>query len=159
MTVRIMGFCLLLVSAVYCSFQLIRNAKCRVSELSGLCAMLRHIRSNIDTLNRPLSQILRSYDGYGVALARYGENVRTNGLIYAADNSGLSIGGEGLNLLRTFSEKIGTGYREDALRLCAYTIEAMETILQREREEVGKRMKMYKTLPVMSALSIGLLLL
>lgn len=138
---------------------LVRSANRKLAELSGILSMLRYIRNSIDTLNRPMGEILAAYRNDDPAMAVYLRNVREGGLLHGAENSGLVIGAAGMELLTSFSERIGTGYREDALRLCTYTINGLEEILAKTKEETGKRMRMYKTLPVMSALSVGLLLL
>ena len=156
---RILGLGLLLASAFWCSLRLIRGANLRLSQTEGLCALIRYVRNNIDSFMTPIGGILSSFDGYGDSLSDFMEAAREKGLSYGTEHAALAIGERGMSILREFTTKVGTGYKEDEIRLCDYCLRAMEELLEEERVDVGKRMKMYKTLPVMSALSIGLLLL
>ena len=159
MTVQVFGFGLLILSAISLSVSLIRRANQRLSELEELCRLISHIRNNIEAFMMPLSDIFRSFEPHQDAVKEFLSMAEHNGFQYAADHAQLSVGGEGKRILGEFAEKIGAGYREDELRLCTYTLNMMNELLNAEKDEHSKRLKLYKTLPVMSALSVALLLL
>lgn len=156
---KLFGSACLLISAIAYSYQLIRNAKERLAVLDGLCALILFIKNNIDSFMRPVGEIIASYSGYGESLSTFMEAARTKGLADAARSVRLPMPEGARQLLLEFSETIGSGYKEDALRLCTYCYNGMQEILKREQEETQKKLKLYRTLPVMSAMSVVLLLL
>lgn len=159
MPVKFVGSAVMIVSALYYSYLLIKNANRKISQLEGLCTLILYIKNNIDSFMRPVGDIINSFDGYDEAMEAFMESARTHGLAAAAENNTLSVGADAYHILRDFSGKIGCGYKEDEIRLCTYCHNAMQDILNRDREDIRKKMKMYKTLPVMSAMSVVLILL
>lgn len=149
----------MIVSALYYSYLLIKNANRKILQLEGLCSMISYIKNNIDSFMRPVGDIVNSFEGYGETLSSFMELARTHGLAAASESDVLSIGEDAYRILRDFSRQIGCGYKEDEIRLCTYCYNTMQDILNREREDIRKKMKMYKTLPVMSAMSVVLILL
>lgn len=158
LTLKFTGYAIMFLSALYCSYSLIKNANYKISQLEGLCAFILYTKNNIDSFMRPIDDIINSFDGYENSLHDFMETARKHGLVDASTNIPLSIGKEALHILRDFSKNIGNGYKEDELRLCAYTYSAMQEILNRERSDMMKKMKLYKTLPILSATSVVLLL-
>lgn len=157
-SVKLTGYAIMFLSALYCSYSLIKNANYKISQLEGLCAFILYTKNNIDSFMRPIDDIINSFDGYENSLNDFMETAREHGLVYASTNASLSIGKEALHILRDFSKNVGNGYKEDELRLCVYTFSAMQDILSRERNDMTKKMKLYKALPILSATSVVLLL-
>lgn len=158
MSIRIAGFAFLILSAVYYSYVLIKNEKRKLNQLEDICSLILYTKNQIDAFMTPIDEIVSSYRGYSEAFTEYMKTAKEHGLSYASENCNLLIGKEADRLFRDFSHKIGCGYKDEEVNLCQYTHAQLSEILQKEREENRKKSKMYKTLPVMSAISIALML-
>jgi len=156
--IRFAGLAVLLLSAVSYSFVLVKNENRKLSQIKEICALILHIRNHIESFMTPLGTILRSYNGYGDAFCDFAETAKEHDLLYAAEHCRLFVDEETVRLLLEFSRKIGGGYKEDQLRLCDYYHKRIQEIYSNAKEENQKKLKMYRTLPIMSALSIALML-
>ena len=79
------------------------------------------------------------------------------GLADALDETALP-GGAG-KILSEYIDKAGGNYEAEELRLCRYTIDALERIQNTARRELQEKTKLYRTLPLMVALSVVLFFL
>lgn len=159
MIIRLSGIIVMFFSAVSYSFTLVKNANQRIRQLENICLLISYIKSNIESFIMPIHDILVSFSGYSRDFDSFIERARKFGLKDAAENSDLDIGKTGRCLLSEFCSRIGIGYKEDELRLCSYYYDQLSQLLEEEKDETGRKMKMYKTLPIMSAISVTLLLL
>lgn len=156
---RGVGISLLLISALLYSFVLIKNEKRKIAQLKDMCALVLYIRRNIDAFMTPVNEILDSFEGYGDAFSEYMTAAKKYGLPYASDQCQLIQNGEVVRIFTDFTKKIGSGYKADELNLCQYCYAQLEDCLKRETEDSLKKTTMYKTLPIMSALSVILIFL
>ncbi len=137
----------------------------KTGELRGRLALLRgwmdfvaFVRDQIAHFSRPLTEICALYSG-GM--------LEKNGCLSAMREGGIPRGGTftaGLgegekNAIRQFTQGIGQGYREDALRLCDYTLEQLKEAEKKRSGELGGEERMYRTVPLMFALSLVLMFL
>ncbi len=158
MTIQIAGTAILLLSAVSYSYILIKNERKKLAQTEDFCRLILYIKNNIDAFMTPIGEILLSFSDYGDSFADFMELAKTHGLSHASAHCTLAIEKESLRILEEFSAKIGCGYKDEELRLCQYSYNQMTELLKKERDEIGKKTKMYKTLPIMSAVSILLML-
>ncbi len=159
---KLIGSVTLILSALYYSYLLLQNAKKKLDGLDALCTMIAYIQNNIETLMRPIGEIVHSFSDYPPTLEPFMACAREMGLKEASIRCASSLsflGSKAYDVLCTFSHSIGCGYREDEIRLCTYCHKALTEIASNERAEMQKKKKLYKTLPVMSALSVVLLFL
>jgi len=157
--VQMCGIGILLVSAIYYSYGLIRHAGVRLSQLEDADALILFIRNHIESFMTPLAEILMSFKGYSVHFEEFIRAAREQGMCEAMECGKLEIGPDAERILGEFSRKIGSGFKEDELRLCNYCHSSIAEILKKERDDLNKKMKMYKTLPIMTAMSAVLILL
>ena len=86
------------------------------------------------------------------------EMAKKHGLYYASEHYPMLQKNEVNRTLRTFAKKIGSGYKDEELNLCQYTYATLAECFEKEKAEFMKKAKMYKTLPIMFAISAALLL-
>lgn len=141
------------------SIGLIRDHRKILRELEALCDMIQYIRDNIDHLMKPLPEIFGSYRNDYLETIGFLPQVRHAGLKQAWNEQSFAFSGEPFLLLSNFIRTIGNGYRTEELRLCDYTITRLNETLEHLRRDSSNRLKLYKTVPTMFALSIILILI
>ena len=156
---RLTGSVILIVSAWFASAGLIRDHKAGLRELEALYDMISCIRDNIEHLMKPLPDIFQTYANEYLENCGFLPNVRQTDLRQAWDGQTFTLSGEAYILIRDFVHAIGSGYRAEELRLCEYTLGRLRTLLDRSRSDAANKLKLYRTVPMMFALSVILILL
>ena len=85
--------------------------------------------------------------------------MRRTDLRHAWDGQTFAVSGEARELVQEFVRTIGNGYRAEELRLCEYTIGRLRGILDRARTDAAGQLRLYRTVPMLLALSVILILL
>ena len=155
---KIAGAVILLIAAVGYGALNIKANRAHLRELEAILRFLRHIRTNIEHLSRPLPEI---YAGFSDAV------LEENGFLPALRRDGIrsAVGavqwrlsdGE-LSVLTEFAEALGRGYREEQVSLCRYTEEVLGGALEELQTSAPAQERLYRTIPVLLALS-GILVL
>jgi len=159
MIVKWIGAGVVLIAAWLFSIGLIREHREVLQELEALCNMVQFIRDNIDHLMKPLPEIFQSYNNDYLETIGFLPRIRCTGLIQAWEEHTFSFSGEVFLLLSDFMQTIGCGYRTEELRLCDYTLTRLNENLELLRRDSSNRIKLYKTVPTMFALSVILILI
>ncbi len=156
---KIAGGGLLLASAIFYGFFMVKKERVKVAELVSFRDFVRFISDNIEHRMIPIPDIVRectietlSHIGFLSSACQYG-------IMTAWEKGTWEMDGEAREVLGTFFLKIGRGYREDELDLCRYTIKRLEGILEKVQGDIKNKEKMYRTVPLMLALSVMLILL
>jgi len=150
----------ILIAAAWCvSAGLIRDHKTGLRELEAWYDMISCIRDNIEHLMKPLPDIFQTYTNDCLETCGFLPAVRRTDLRQAWDGQTFTLTGEAYRLIRDFVRSIGSGYRTEELRLCEYTLGRLHGILERARADDANQRKLYKTVPMMLALSVILILI
>ena len=115
-------------------------AKAHRNALRTALDAVRSVRRSIDMFATPREVLCREYPALH------------DGALYDAL-------AEDAPLLRDFSNKLGGGYREDTLKLCDWTIAALEERLHTAEREYPARCRLCIALPLFAALSVIVMLL
>ena len=159
MIVKWIGAGIVLIAAGMLSIGLTREHKDILRELEALCDMVQYIRDNIDHLMKPLPDIFISYQNDYLETIGFLPQIRHIGLEEAWNEQSFSLSEEVFFLLSDFIRSIGSGYRTEELRLCDSTLTRLKENLDRIHRDSANRLKLYKTVPVMFALSVILILI
>ena len=154
-----LGSGLLLFSAWYISLLLIRRHHNNLLATEAFVDMIVYIRDNIDHFSKPLPDIFHIYRNTYLETTGFLPNVRRSDLRQAWQEQSFSFPDDIDNLLDNFIQTIGSGYRPEELRLCDYTLERLRKQIEHLHTDSVNRIKLYKTVPIMLALSLILLLL
>lgn len=147
-------------SAIMMSFKLTCEYKADIRSLEALYSMIVYIRDNIGVLIRPLPDIFQSYQNDYLEKNGFLPSVRSNGLYNAWKNQiMLSHKNEAYPLISEFSSSIGGNYCAEEVRLCDYTIERLGKLIEKNKAESKGKIKLYRTVPVLIALSVILILI
>ncbi len=157
--IKWLGIGFILIAAWLFSIGLIREHRNVLRELEALSDMVQYIRDNIDHLMKPLPDIFVSYRNDYLESTGFLPQIRHIGLKRAWNEQDFYLYGEPFLLLSDFIHTIGSGYRTEELRLCDYTLTRLHETLESRRRDSSNRLKLYKTVPTMLALSIILILI
>jgi len=159
MFVKWLGAGILLIAAGLLSRGLTHEHRKVLRELEALCDMVQYIRDNIDHLMKPLPEIFASYQNDYLETIGFLPRIRHTSLKQAWEEQSFSFSGESVFLLSEFVRTIGSSYRTEELRLCDYTLTRLNETLEHLRRDSSNRLKLYKTVPTMFALSVILILI
>lgn len=145
--IRACGAMLLLLSACTLGFAMRSAARRPLELLHRAMEILRFIRRRIELFNTPLDALFTDAPQMqGQPLTRETLDRLTNAM------------GEDGDALRAFLASLGRGYREETLRLCDYTLDALEERCQLRAAELPARLKLWFAVPILFALSLLVLL-
>lgn len=159
MILELTGAGIVILAALFLSTGLIRDYKANLRELEALYDMISYIRDNIEHLMKPLPDIFRTYTNDYLETCGFLPAVRKTDLRQAWANHRFSVAGEAHTLIEDFIETVGSGYRTEELRLCEYTLTRLSGIIEKSRAESANKIRLYKTVPMMLALSVILILI
>jgi len=110
--------------------------------------LLRHVRRKIDLFSTPCDAL------FSDAQASDGLPLTDEKLQQLCTQ----LRGEG-QILRSFLDALGSGYREDTLRLCDDTAARLQSRLEKAEKEYPSRIKLYTAMPLLIAVSVIVLIL
>ena len=139
MTVRIAGASILLVSAFIWGLSLNAEKKAYLAALRGAEELIQEIRRSIDLFSTPK------------------DSVFTEETLIDLERMCISLEADG-EILRKFYENLGSGYKDDTIKLCDNTLTYLEKRLKSAEAEYPARARLYITLPVFAALSMIVLI-
>lgn len=148
----IAGSLLLLGSAALFSYDKIRAVQKQVRYLEEWLRFLLYTENHIRAFRTPLPEIVVSFrrdtdTPFATTLAKCGLSRML---------AGTSLPDGADRILSEYIDKAGRNYESEELRLCRYTIDALERIQNSARLELQEKTKLYRTLPLMAALSVVL---
>ena len=141
------SLCLLLAAGLL-GMGLGREERQYLEALRCAADLLRHIRREIDLFSTPCDALF--IDAHAL-----------DGLPLTAEKLQrlcMQLRGEG-QILRSFLDALGSGYREDTLRLCDDTAARLQSRLEKAEKEYPSRIKLYTAMPLLIAVSVIVLIL
>ena len=157
--VKIIGAVTLLVASVYYGQVKITAERMRIIKLSAIMDMVKFIGEKIEHFSSPIPEILSEYRNSYLESIGYLEAIRTHGLSKTADIIGTSPTGEEYILIKQFSDSIGKGYKDEEVSLCKYTHHKLTECEEKLSSALKDKEKLYRTIPIMLALSVILILI
>lgn len=157
--IELIGGIILLLAAWLIGSDLINNYKTKSRELEALYDMVAYIRDNIEYRMKPLPDIFDVYTNEYLEHCGFLEAVRKTDLSQAWLAQKFALNGEAYRLIEDFIKEIGSGYQAEEVRLCEYTLARLHDILEKNHADATNQLKLFRTVPVMFALSIILILI
>ena len=150
--IRAAGALLLLAASIGFGAANIRAEKNRRRELDAILRLVRHIRENIEHFSRPLGEIWARFDDPVLDASGFLAVLRREGMEAAVRKSTLTA--DVRAVLSSFASSLGRGYREEQIALCRYTEEKLSGIAETLAKSAPDRERLWRTLPVLAALSL-----
>ncbi len=132
----------------------------RVTEIEAILDFLRYIRVQIMTFCRPRGELFASYHNEFLETVGFSERLRTTGRITEALSAPLLSGDKEMRAwLTAFDAELGTSYTEGQIAACDFYIARVEEHLAARREEMPTRTRVRRTVSLVAAVMVALLLL
>ena len=156
---RSFGAVLLLAAASGWGFCEIRDGRRRILELEAVLDLIRAVREGIDRLTAPLSEIYAAYENPVLRESGFLNLLREAGMAEAVEKTEWRLSSGELAVLRDLASRLGRGFREEQTALCRYAGDRLEDALEKLRAEEDGRARLWRSIPLLAALSLILLLL
>ncbi len=152
--------CLLLLGAgTLVGIALLTLEKRRVTQGEGFLALVRFLRWQIDTLARPLPDILAACESSVLAACGWQSDLPPADFHSLLDGAELCLSEEICTLLYEFANGLGATYREEQLRACEYLLTRITPYCDTLRRELPKRERIAVFLPIAATVALILLLI
>ena len=151
---KIIGVCMLSLSVIVWGSGKTIQLKKMTWRIGDYLGLLHYIRAQIDCFARPIDDIFETYPGR----SRFASAENKFALKNAISSDAYLFSDVGEQLL-AFAENIGSGTREESVRLCDFTIAQLEALDRKYRDEYPGKARLWRTLPCLACLSLLILLL
>ena len=133
-----------------------RTERTRIALLASCISLIRHARRKIDLFETPTAELFLDFsDGFEEETRRA---LVEKPLTEALSPVVTALGTDGEPLAKFVCE-IGSGYKDDAIRLCDYCLSILEDRQAAAVDRYGSQKKLYLILPLLFAVSLIVLLL
>ena len=157
--VRLIGSAVILLASAAWGFGRIRAERRKTDELAAFCGLVRYIGENIAHFSRPLPEIYADYSDEVLGRIGFLDALCVSGMEAAVRTMTVTDDEKCGREIKAFASAIGGGYREEQTQLCEYTFSRLSGVLAERRESAKSREKLYRTIPVLIALSVILMLI
>lgn len=154
---KLIGAAVMLISAVMWGIFKVRAERKITDELEELCSLVGFIGDNITHLSRPLPEIFEEFRSDALDECGFIDALRHGGMRNAVAHLSCGENSEITREMSLFSEKLGMGYREEQTKLCDYTLGHLRALLEERKKTLRDKEKLYRTIPVLLALSVILM--
>ena len=152
-----LGCLLILTAGALIGIALLAFEKRRMAQAEGFLSLIRLLRWQIDTLGRPLPEILAACDSSVLTACGWQKKEPPPDFIALLDGTPLYLAEEICTLLFDFGHSLGGGYRDEQLRTCDYHLARLSPYCDTLRRELVKRERVALFLPLAAALALILL--
>ena len=153
------GSAILLGAAFLWGCERTSKEKKKLSIIGELNSLVRYIESHIRNFRTPLFDIYEQYSSKELMKCGFIETMRADGFLAAVSKVEGILPVETVDHLKKFGKMIGNGYEKEQSELCLFL---SEQLLAKEKKlygELPKKVKMYRLLPVLLAVTVIILLL
>jgi len=157
MLYRSMGSIILVMTAVFFSWQKMRHNRIQKQIIIELTDYLRHIYRNIECYRKPLPEITAEYTGKLLREVGFCTKIENGDFFAAVECLKDYIPQDIYAVIGNYGKSAGKGYSEDELRICRNTCEILEEAVQKMDKDSKKQNRIIQTLPLIFALSAVLL--
>lgn len=125
--------------------------------LSGLCSFVRYTKEQINAFRAPLFRIFDSFSHDELERVGFIRSLRSGEGKDSAKCLRQKIPDSAYKEICSFLENLGGGYEDGQNALCAYTLKRLEEVHEERKANLVQRLKMYRSLPFLLALSLIIL--
>ncbi len=125
--------------------------------LFGLCAFVRYAKEQISTFRTPLFRIFEGFSNVELEKVGFIRSLRAGEGKESAKCLLGKIPDSAYKEICAFLDDLGGGYEEGQNALCAYTLKRLEEVYGERKANLMQRLKMYRSLPFLLALSLIIL--
>lgn len=164
---RLLGALLLFGASFLAGVLAGKNERRRTAECEAFLALFRHVKNQVGYFLTPTKQIYRSFDSevlrgcgfLGALAAHEGDEVYYDAWQAAllASRGGLHLSEEQMKVVEAFGACIGKSNEALQMKNFDYYIGEMTVITERQKAEMQKNIKLYRTLGFAVGAAVGIL--
>lgn len=161
MTVKLIGALFIAISSFALSSHFCSCLSREKDELGGFISLLNHIRLEISCFSKPLSQIFSEFSCPALDKSGFTETLRERGFSEGLKKNAcrLNLSKEVKDVLLSFSQSLGHGYREDEIKRCDNTISCLEERYKACLDTLPEKRKLIKSLSITFGISVIVILI
>ncbi len=156
---KIIGSFIVLTVGVYFGNKLYTEQRNKINTTEALIDFTEYIRTSIYTSRMPLPEIYTSFENRILLERGFIHQLNQHGLKSALKTVSECISDKSLASLNSFSENIGGMNTDTQLKLCEETSKLLMEEYKKQEDTFSKKEKMYKTLPILFATSIIIMMI
>ena len=156
---KIFGSAIVLLVGIYLGNKLCSEQRIKLITIEALIEFTEFIRTSIYTSRMPLMEIYALFDN---------KSLHERGFIYQLNQHGLKsalctvseyISDKSLTTLNSFADNIGGMNTDTQLKLCEETTKLLNEEYKKQENIFSKKERIYKTLPILFATSIIIMMI
>ncbi|MBR5453789.1 MAG: stage III sporulation protein AB [Clostridia bacterium] len=130
-------------------------------ELESFINLISRIRLDISCFSRPLTEIYSGFSSPSLDSIGFTEALRGSGFYGAIRECAfrLSLSDSAKELLASFAEGLGQGYREDEIKRCDHTLSFLDEEYKKCLEALPGKSKLIRSLSVTFGISVIIILI
>lgn len=156
---KIIGSIIIITVGIYISHRLCTDQSVKLNVTEALIDFTEHIRSSIYTSRLPLSEIYATFNDNKLQICGFSYQLTQNGLKSALRTVSDHLSPRSMTSLESFADNLGGINTDTQLRLCEETSKILREEYKKQEELFSKKNKMYKTLPILFATSIIIMMI
>ncbi|NLK39197.1 MAG: hypothetical protein GX303_02955 [Clostridiales bacterium] len=146
--IKLFGAATILLVSLYLSSQITTFAQRRMRQTEAFLILLRYIKAQVACYKTPVAEIYQSFNNRTLEECGFVNVLREKGFeaaLYECESM-LYIDQNEFELLYAFASELGRGFQEEQLNSCDYHIGALEELYAKQKNEMPKKCKIYRTL-------------
>ena len=156
---KILGSGILIFAALYFSYIKISASRNKIREISAFIDIISEIKNGIYHFSKPLPEIFSNYNNDYFENNGFLKDITQFSARDVISKYSFVLNNESAEIIKSFFSKIGESYVEDEINLCGYTLERLTQIKNSMISDDKNIGKLYRTIPILAALSVILVLI
>lgn len=156
--VKILGAVAVIFASLGTGIILTDSIKKRITAISSLTSFIEFISMNIMLYKTPLEEIYSSVSDTYLKESGFLSNLE-KGVYLAAYECGLLSGDEEKEIIKNFSDKLGSGTAEDMAKLCSFTASRLHNLEEKLHREYPDKKRVYHTVSLIAGASAVIILI
>ena len=156
---KIIGSMMIISAGTFFSHTLCTSQRKKLSTTDALIDFTEYIRSSIYTSRQPLLDIYASFKDTRLSECGFIFQLNQNGIRSAINIVSKDVTERSFSSLENLAENLGGINTETQLKLCEETSKLLREELKKQEDMYSKKEKMYKTLPLLMASSIIIMMI
>lgn len=153
---KLVGICILLFTSILVSRELVSRRKRRLLVYEELLRFVAFLRLQIGCFLRPIPEVVADFRS---------DELERCGFLTSDDGAGIAarfassalpgiVGEDCSRVVDSLFSSIGSGYLEDEIRLIDVHKEQLSQLVERERDETARQVRLIKTLAASASLGL-----
>lgn len=156
---KVFGSMIIIAAGIFIGNRLCAEQRRCLEITAALADFTEHIRTSIYTSRLPLTEIYSSFTYNILESVGFSYQLEQNGLKSALKNVSDNISSKSLQALISLADNLGGINTDTQLKLCEETSKILREEYKKQEDAFYQKKKIYKTLPILFATSIIIMMI